>query len=53
MINKNHMEMCRFASQDDEGYEKFLVALRGYVEAIKGKRQLAELEDERKGRKGW
>ena len=36
MINKNHMEMCRFTSRDDDGYEKFLVALRDYKEAIKG-----------------
>ena len=51
MINKNHMEMCRFASRDDDSYEKFLVALIDYVEAIKKKaseRQLAELEVERK-----
>ena len=50
MINKNHMEMCRFASKDDDGYEKFLVALRGYIKTIEGKkaeRQLAEVAVER------
>ncbi|KAM0796938.1 hypothetical protein BDR22DRAFT_936967 [Usnea florida] len=64
MISKNHMEMCRFSSKDDEGYEKFLVALRDYIKDIEGKkaerqlaevavgreRQLAELEVERERR---
>ena len=55
MINKNHMEMCRFASQGDDGYEKFLVALKVYIEAIKAtepERQNTELEDERERREG-
>ena len=42
MINKNHMEMCRFVNQDDDGYEKFVVALKGYVRAIESAQQLAE-----------
>ena len=59
MVPGNHMEMCRFASRDDEGYKKFLVALRGYVEVIKGKksavereRELAALKVERERREG-
>ena len=56
MINKNHMEMCRFASKDDNGYEKFLIALKVYIEASKAnkpERQHIELEDERERRQGW
>ena len=55
MISKNHMEMCRFASRDDDGYEKFLVALKAYIEAIKTikpERQHTEVEDERERREG-
>ena len=55
MISKNHMEMCRFASRDDDGYEKFIVALKAYIEAIKTikpERQHTEFEDERERREG-
>ena len=55
MINKNHTEMCRFANRDDDGYEKFLVALRDHLESIKGikpERLRAELEGERERREG-
>lgn len=31
MINQNHMEMCRFNGRGDDGYQKFLGALRGVL----------------------
>lgn len=33
-INRNHMNMCRFEGADDEGYIKFLGALRGFLKAV-------------------
>lgn len=45
MINKNHMEMCRFWSRDDDGYEKFLDALRGYLKEIATEKERIEEEN--------
>lgn len=34
IINKNHTDMCRFDGRDDDGYQKFLGALKGYLSSI-------------------
>lgn len=53
MINKNHMEMCRFGSRDDDGYEKFLDALRGYLKDIKVEKGRMEDEKTEERHQGW
>lgn len=60
MINKNHMEMCRFGSRDDDGYEKFLGALRGYLKGIeadkqrmKGEHECMKEEHRQERHQGW
>ena len=53
MINKNHIEMCRFGRRDEDGYEKFLDALRGYLKNIKAGKKRTQ-EGNREGRhQGW
>ena len=53
MINKNHMEMCRFGSRDDDGYEKFLDALRGYLKDMTAEKERMEEENKEEDRQGW
>ena len=52
MINKNHMEMCRFRSRDDGGYEKFLDALRGYLKGIATEKERMDEENKEQRHQG-
>ena len=38
-IHANHMEMCRFRDEDDDGYEKFLGAFEKYLREIEKERE--------------
>ena len=53
MINKNHMEMCRFGNRDDADYEKFLNALQGYLKDIMAKKERMEEENKKERHQGW
>lgn len=38
-INQNHMNMCRFQSCEDEGYQKFSGALKGFLGALAAEKE--------------
>lgn len=41
-IHANHMNMCRFEANDDDGYEKFSGILAKYIGQIKSERDEGE-----------
>lgn len=41
-IHANHMNMCRFSTKDDDGYEKFSAVLAKYISEIKTKQYEAK-----------
>ena len=41
-IHANHMNMCRFSTKDDDGYEKFSAVLAKYISEIKTKQSEAK-----------
>lgn len=53
MINNNHMEMCRFKGKDDDGYEKFLDALRGYLKDVAVENGRMEEDQQKERHQGW
>jgi hypothetical protein len=46
-INADHMSMCRFRSQTDQGYQQIVGEIKILISGIQKKRELAALDNAR------
>lgn len=47
------MEICRIGSRDDDGYDKFLGALQGYLKDIEADKERMKEEHRQDHLRGW